>query len=176
MWKWNRGEDLCYEGLFKQLQKHKVRYLLIGGVAVNLWGIERSTKDIDLSLALDKDNVLKLVAAMKDMGLVPKVPVKPEDLADPEKRAFWQEEKNMVVFSFEHPDNPYILIDIMINNPLDFEQMYARRKELESWGTKLTVASVEDIIKLKQVAGRAQDLSDIEALTNFAMEDKSAEI
>jgi len=166
-WKWKKGEHLYYEGLFRKLQEDKVKYLLIGGVAVNLWGIERATKDIDLALAMDKDNILRFVKSVKELGFTPKVPVEPEELADPQKRKEWQEEKNMLVFSFQHLENPYILIDIMVNNPLAFDQMYARKVEIDSRGIKLPVAAVDDIIKLKEIAGREQDLSDIEALKRF---------
>ena len=167
IWKYKKGEELHYEDIFRALQKKNVRYLLIGGVAINLWGIERSTKDVDLAIAMDNENVLKFIQAAKEMGFMPKVPVKLEDFADPQKRKIWQEEKNMIVFSFQHPDNPYVLIDIMINNPLDFNEMYSRKVEMDSRGVKLSVAAVDDIIKFKKIAGRAQDLSDIEALKKF---------
>jgi predicted nucleotidyltransferase len=166
-WKWKKGENLLYEDVFRKLQENKVRYLLIGGMAVNLWGIERSTADIDLSLAMDSDNILRFTKAVKQLGFVPKVPVNPEELADPQKRKEWQENKNMKVFSFQHPDNPYVLIDIMISNPFDFEEMYSRKVSFDSRGINLPVAAVDDIIKLKETAGREQDLSDIDALKKF---------
>ncbi|MFH1857607.1 MAG: DUF6036 family nucleotidyltransferase, partial [Candidatus Omnitrophota bacterium] len=166
-WKWKKGEHLYYEDVFRKLQEKKVNYLLIGGVAVNLWGIERATGDIDIAIAMDKANVLKFIEAVKDLGFIPKVPVKPEGLADPQKRKEWQEEKNMKVFSFIHPDNPFVLIDVMTNNPFDFEEMYARRATMDSKGVKLSVVAVDDLIRLKEIAGREQDLSDIQALNKF---------
>jgi len=166
-WKWKKGEHLYYEDVFQKLQEKDVRYLLIGGVAVNLWGIERATGDIDLAIAMDANNILKLVEAVKELGFVPKVPVKPEEFADPKKRKEWQEEKNMRVFSFQHPDNPFVLIDIMVNNPFDFEEMYSRKAVMDSKGVKLSVAAVDDLIHLKEIAGREQDKSDIEALRKF---------
>lgn len=166
-WKWKKGEHLYYEDVFRKLQDKKVRYLLIGGIAVNLWGIERATGDIDIAIAMDSDNILKLVEAVKELGFTPKVPVKPEEFADPVKRKEWQEEKNMKVFSFQHPENPYVLIDIMINNPFNFEEMFSRRAIMDSKGTKLSVVAVNDLIKLKEVAGREQDICDIDALKKF---------
>ena len=166
-WKWKKGEHLYYEDVFRKLQEKKVNYLLIGGVAVNLWGIERATGDIDIAIAMDKANVLKFIEAVKDLGFIPKVPVKPEGLADPQKRKEWQEEKNMKVFSFIHPDNPFVLIEVMTNNPFDFEEMYARRATMDSKGVKLSVVAVDDLIRLKEIAGREQDLSDIQALNKF---------
>ncbi|MBI5699775.1 nucleotidyl transferase AbiEii/AbiGii toxin family protein [Candidatus Saganbacteria bacterium] len=166
-WKWKKGEHLYYEDVFRKLQEKKVSYLLIGGVAVNLWGIERATGDIDVAIAMDKNNILRFIEAVKELGFTPKVPVKPEELADPQKRKEWQEEKNMKVFSFQHPDNPFVLIDVMINNPFNFDEMFARRATMDSKGIKLSVVAVDDLIRLKEIAGREQDLSDIQALNKF---------
>lgn len=171
-WKWKKGEDLHYADIFRGIQAGDIRYLLIGGVAVNLWGIERATGDIDIALAMDTENVLNFAKILKNMGFIPKVPVKPEDLADPQKRIIWQEEKNMKVFSFQHPNNPFITIDVMIQNPLNFEEMYSRRSIIDSKGIKLSVVSVDDLIRLKEIAGREQDLSDIEALKKFVKGEK----
>lgn len=167
LWKWKRGEHLFYEDIFKKLQEKKVRYLIIGGVAVNLYDIQRATGDVDLMLDMGKENVLKFVSVMKELGLQPKVPVKPEELADQQKIKQWQEEKGMKVFSFIHPDNPYILIDIMTSNPIDFEGAYKDKVEKTAWGIKISLISKTNLIKLKEIAGRAQDLADIESLRKF---------
>ncbi len=39
---------MFYLDLFKALEKHKVRYLLVGGLAMNLHGVPRATMDVDL--------------------------------------------------------------------------------------------------------------------------------
>jgi predicted nucleotidyltransferase len=166
-WEYNRGEGLYYEDIFRKLQEKKIAYILIGGIAVNLWGIERATGDIDLALAMDRANIHEFAHAMKELGMLPKVPADPEELADPEKLKEWKETKNMKVFSFIHPDNPFVLIDVMINNPLDFKEMYSRRVIFKSKGVELSVAAVDDLIALKREAGREQDLSDIAALKKF---------
>ena len=54
----------------------KIRYLVAGGVAVNLYGIERATGDIDLVVHLERNNLEKFVEVMKEFGFKPKVPVK----------------------------------------------------------------------------------------------------
>mgnify|MGYP001611217731 FL=1 len=164
MWKWQNNKKLEYEDIFKQLDKENVKYLLIGGTAVILHGVPRNTADVDFMLNMDRDNLLRFIKAMKILGYQPKVPVPPEEFADPAKRKEWQEEKNMIVFSFQHPDDPFMIIDIMINSPIDFEAAYLRRKVIAKWGTQVSLASIEDIIKLKEIAGRKQDLSDIALL------------
>ena len=49
---------MFYLDLFRTLQEAGVRYVVVGGLALNLHGIERSTMDIDLAIALDDDNLL----------------------------------------------------------------------------------------------------------------------
>lgn len=156
-----------YEAIFAKLQEKNIKYLIIGGIAVNLHGVQRATADIDLMLALEKKNILDFVAITKELGLVPKVPVKAEDLANASKLKKWKKEKNMKVFSFADPNRPYVTIDIMIENQIPFNSAYKRRKTVPAWGIKVEIASIPDLIKLKEISGREQDLSDIEALKKF---------
>lgn len=52
------------------LYKHKVKFLLVGGFAVNYYGFSRTTGDVDLWLEDTAENRKKLVAALKDYGIV----------------------------------------------------------------------------------------------------------
>ena len=159
--------QLFYEDIFKALESSRVKYLVIGGVAVNLYGVQRATGDIDLLLAMEKDNIFKFIELSKKLGLVPKAPVKAEDLADPAKLKAWREEKNMRVFSFIHPDYSYVMIDIMTDNYISFEEAYKKRNILPAWGIHVSCVSLDDLIKLKEIAGREQDLADIDALRKY---------
>lgn len=164
IWIWKKGEDTLYDNIFQQLDKNGVDYVLIGGLAVALYGIPRTTGDVDLMVNLDAQNLLKLVKTMNELGFTPKVPVKAEDLADPIIRNDWIKNKNMRVFSFQHPDNPYALVDIMIDNPLNYEEATKEKKQVFDRGTKIFLIPKKSLIKLKELAGRDQDLSDIKAL------------
>ena len=84
---------MFYVDLFRELEKFEVRYLLVGGVAVNLHGIGRLTADIDLMLALDAENLSKFVSVGKVLGLKPIVPIALADVADAAKVKSWIEEK-----------------------------------------------------------------------------------
>src|SRR4030065_1557356 len=92
--------------LFASLNRGSVKYMVVGGIAVNLYGIERSTADIDIVLKLDKANVLRFIKLAKRLGLKPKVPVNLDDFVDPEKRDSWISEKGMTVFSLYDPKAP----------------------------------------------------------------------
>jgi len=153
-----------YEEIFQELNRREVRYLVVGGIAVNLYGVPRATMDLDLMVDLDRANLQKLVAAMTELGFKPKLPVKIEDLLDPQKRRTWQQEKNMISFSLFHPERPFLLVDIFVDNPIEFEKADRAKETMETGGPKIPVIGVDDLITLKQKSGRKQDLSDIEAL------------
>jgi len=153
-----------YKDIFIALDRSKIRYLVAGGIALNLHQIIRSTVDLDLIVQLERENVLDFVKVMTQMGFVPRVPVKAEELADESKRESWISEKNMMVFSFIHPENPMEIVDIFVREPLPFVDAYSRRKEVEAFGVKIPILGVEDLIKLKEEAGRPKDRYDIDLL------------
>ncbi len=157
-----------YKSIFLALNHSKVRYLVAGGVAVNLLGINRATMDLDLIIHLQKENVLHFVKVMTELGYTPKVPVHPEEFADPQKRESWIQEKNMKVFSFISHMNPFELIDVFVNEPFPFEEMYGRKKEHEAFGIKIPTVSLDDLIAMKQNAGRPKDLFDLSYLEELS--------
>ena len=57
-----------FKELLESLNRHEVRYLLIGGYAVGIHGYARSTNDIDFCVSGDEDNAEKLVRALTEFG------------------------------------------------------------------------------------------------------------
>ena len=163
---------MFYLDLFKALQTYDINYLLVGGLAINLHGVPRMTMDVDLVIALDADNIAKLEACTKFLGLRPNVPVKLADLADAHKRETLYKEKHLIALSLigEKPETP--TVDIVIHHPLDFKKAYQNKVERNVSGTPIMLASIEDMITLKKVAGRAQDLADNVHLERFLNEKK----
>lgn len=157
---------MYYEDIFKEFNKKKIKYAVAGGVAVNLYGVERFTHDLDLMLEMDEKNLLKAISAFKSLGYTPKVPVKPEDFAKKEIREKWIKEKNMIVFSFIDLKRPHILIDIIIAGPLKYKDVAKKIKIMISKNKriKVPVVSINDLIKMKKIAGRLKDNNDIEML------------
>jgi tRNA nucleotidyltransferase/poly(A) polymerase len=91
---------MFYEKVFRALNKAGVRYLVAGGIAVNLHGIPRMTQDLDIIVELTPANVRKLVKVLTLLGYRCKLPVNPELISDPAIRHQWINEKNMKVFNF----------------------------------------------------------------------------
>lgn len=158
---------MSYQDLFTALNAAKVRYLVVGGVAMVLHGAVRMTADLDLAISLDAENVRRFLDLMKGSGYLPKIPVSPDDFADPKHRKKWKEEKNMTVFSWHHPRRPEELLDVFIEEPLDFISAYARKTDVPLGSTSVPVVSIIDLIRMKEKTGRPQDLADVAALQDM---------
>lgn len=156
--------ELDYKTIFKELNEAGVDYLVIGGLAVNLFGVPRLTYDVDLMILLEKENVKRLMARLTRWGYKPKIPVDPLDFADETKRNSWIEEKGMKAFNFYSEDSPVGEIDIVINSPIPYHALKERAVVIPLQEIRIPVISIHDLITLKLHAGRKQDLSDVEYL------------
>ena len=109
---------------------------------------------------------------MQKLGYKPKVPVKPEEFADENKRKEWIEKKNMVVFSFYHPKNPFDVIDVFVDHPKPFAIMFKAKKTVKLLRQNVHAASLEDMIYMKRKAGRPKDSFDIRFLEGILRKGK----
>ena len=134
--------------------------MVAGGIAVNLYGIERATADIDIVVKLEEKNLAKFVQAAKRLGLKPKVPVALDEFISAEKRKHWMETKGMVVFSLFDPKSPFFLLDIFIEIPFDFDSVYKERRKMKLDNTTVPVVPIETLIEMKEKSGRPQDKAD----------------
>ncbi|MEM9080957.1 MAG: hypothetical protein AAGC74_09735 [Verrucomicrobiota bacterium] len=148
----------------RALQEAEVKYLVVGGVAVNLYGHQRATKDLDLVIGLEEENIRKGIRVLKSVGYQPKLPVDGEEFAREEVRKEWVEGRNMVVFQWwsdVHRETP---IDVFVAEPFEFGQAYERAVWEEWEGVKIPVVPLNLLMDMKKEAGRGQDLSDLEKL------------
>lgn len=159
-----------YADLFARLADAGVRFIVVGGVAVVLQGVARLTADIDLVLDLDPDNVRRAIHALQAHGLQPLAPVNALDFADSAKRQEWIDTKNLDVFSMRDPGNPLVTVDLFARAPLPFEDLWSRADVFTIQSRELRVACIADLIAMKRIAGRPQDLLDIEKLERLEQE------
>ena len=59
---------MFYLDLFSALDTHRVEYVLIGGLAVALHGVERNTMDIDISVVITAENLGRLINAAQALN------------------------------------------------------------------------------------------------------------
>lgn len=153
-----------FEPIFAALNRAGVRYVVVGGVAVVLHGHPRLTADLDLAVDLAPAEARKAIDALLGLGLRPRAPVDPAGFADPATRSRWIAERGMRVFSMWDPEDPMRVVDLFVENPIDFEELWSRSEDVPLSGTTARVASIPDLIRLKRLAGRPEDALDIEAL------------
>jgi hypothetical protein len=158
------GAMSLFEPVFAALNAAHARYVVVGGLATVLHGYARLTADIDMVIDLDPVEVKRTLGAMSSLGLRPRAPVDPLAFADAEIRRSWVIEKRMTVFSFWDPAVPMREVDLFVEYPIPFEQLWSRSEVVALQQTTVRIASIEDLITMKRIAGRPEDLQDIEAL------------
>lgn len=151
-------------GLFALLAAARVRFVLVGGLALVLHGLDRLTADVDLVIDLTAESAKAAVEALTAVGYRPLAPVDPMALADLEQRREWQSTRNMQVFSFWDSSNTRPTVDIMLSPEVPFDELWTAAATMIIGGHEVRVASIEHLIRMKTAAGRPQDLADIERL------------
>lgn len=135
-------------------------YALFGGVAVNAWGRIRSTRDADILLSVLQVNADELCAAFRDAGFSHQDRVDRVRLADAGIMRFW------------HPAGDTglsVKVDVVVGETDYHRQVLARRVVRSAFGKEFAVATLEDCILLKLLAGRPVDRADaVELLTLHA--------
>ena len=159
-----------FEEFFRSLNQEGVRYVVVGGLAVVLHGHPRMTADIDLVVDLEPSAARLAIQTLTRMGLRPRVPVEAEAFADPSQRSSWIEERGMTVFNLYDPHDPLRSVDLFVETPIPFDQLWRRSELVGLPGGDVRVASLEDLIAMKRKAGRPLDIADIEALETLRNE------
>ncbi len=157
-----------FEPIFHALNRAEIRYIVVGGVAVVLHGFARLTGDLDLVVDLEPDPARKAIEALVALGLRPRAPVDPLGFADAELRALWIRDKGLRVFSMHDPRDPMREVDLFVELPAPFPELWARARLVELGATRVRIACIDDLIAMKRRAGRPEDLTDIEALEAIA--------
>jgi len=158
---------MFYQEVFEALQRNRVRYLIVGGVAINLHGIPRMTYDLDLMIALDEENIRRAWKSLTDAGFSPRVPIKESDLVDRTRRMELKEKKNMLVASFIQGAREFHVVDIFIENPIDFDICYAHKLLVSAGGIDLPVIDIQYLIAMKKLSNRKQDIDDMASLNQL---------
>ena len=156
----------------KTLGEEEVRFLLVGGMAVVAHGYGRMTFDVDLVIQLNPDNVQKAFLALKGLGYEPRVPVTAEQFGDRKLREAWIREKRMVVLNFYSNKHTETTVDIFVQEPFDFEQVYEKSVRGDLDGIAFRYVDLATLVEMKKAAGRPQDLLDVEKLKRLDDDEK----
>jgi predicted nucleotidyltransferase len=138
-----------FKELFASLNANNVRYLLIGGYAVGVYGYSRTTNDIDIFVADDRENTHRLIAALNDFG------VGSSDLSQ-----IFVEKRSLVEIGVEP-------VKVQLMNFADgivFDEAFERSNIVEVEDIRITTIGRDDLIANKLASGRHKDLDDVERL------------
>jgi predicted nucleotidyltransferase len=149
----------AFDELLRRLAGADVDFVVVGGLALNAWGVIRGTKDVDIVVSLDTENLRRLAAVAVDAnGHVQRG----EALLG---SAF------SIAAALAEGDQVPIETDLGrldVVQGLDgipsFEDLRSRATEAEILGSKVWVCSLEDLKTMKRAAGRTRDLADLEDL------------
>lgn len=139
--------------LIKILNRLKVSYMVVGGFAVNYYGLPRATVDIDLAISVDPKSIKNLLTALRK-----------------EKYIFSQNEVTTLIKISNHfiifdPSNTY-RIDCWIPKT-NFElQALNRRIKTKTAGISIYLPTAEDLVLFKLSAGREKDKEDLKWIIN----------
>jgi hypothetical protein len=139
-----------FRGLLKIFEKHKVRYLIVGGYAVMKYSEPRFTKDVDVFIATDQANAKGVYSALKEFG-APLENLTSDDFAH--KGYFYQ------------MGRPPLRVDIMMSIPgIEFDEAWNNREVVQLADVNIPFISRSDLIRSKEASGRPQDRIDVEKL------------
>ena len=141
----NRLKDV-----FASLQKHNVRYIVIGGIAAVLYGVPRATFDLDILIEVTQENAQNLLDAFLEANMGTASLITAEELLAHEITIFQDR----------------LRIDVQTSTPgLEFPDAWQNREIMDYQGQKFSVVSKRDLIASKKAAGREIDIEDIRLLT-----------
>lgn len=150
--------------LFGVLDAARIRFVVVGGLALVLQGLDRLTADVDLVIDLSPDSAIDTVRALTASGYRPIAPVDPIALADPEQRHEWQVNRHMRVFSFWDSTNERPTVDVMLDPGIPFHELWADAMVASIGGYPVRIASLRHLLRMKEATGRPQDMADVDRI------------
>jgi predicted nucleotidyltransferase len=140
-------EDL--KEFVRLLDAHEVKYLVVGGAAVNTLAYIRMTEDLDFWLQRSEDNAERALSALEAFGFAGEF--SRQDLLDPK-----------AVLMLGRPPNRIDLLTWI--SGCDFDDCYARRTYENLDGVVVPMISLQDLLVNKKASGRHKDLADVEEI------------
>jgi predicted nucleotidyltransferase len=149
----------AFDELLLRLAEAGVEFVVVGGLALNAWGVVRGTKDVDVVVATNSDNLKRVAEVAVAAGghvqqgeaLLGSAFSIAAALADGEQVAI---------------ETDLGRLDVVqgLDGVPSFGDLRSRAAEAEILGSTVWVSSREDLRSMKKAAGRTRDLADIEDL------------
>lgn len=152
-------KEPAFDELLQRLAEADVDFVVVGGLALNAWGVVRGTKDVDVVIATDPDNLKRVAEVAVAAG--GHVQQGEAFLGTPFSIAAALAGGDQVAI-----ETDLGRLDVVqgLDGVPSFEDLRLRATEAEILGSKVWVCSREDLMAMKRAAGRTRDLADLEDL------------
>ncbi|MBI2194673.1 MAG: hypothetical protein HYU36_22060 [Planctomycetes bacterium] len=141
------------EDLVLFFERHGIPYLIMGGVAVRLWGIPRPTYDLDFTLAVEPENIPGLCENLRKEGF---------SVSEAHERGFTDRLAGMRNFGVvRYIEGKDVRVDMFLVTTTYQKEAFQRRVRMKANGSEAWFISPEDLILHKLIAGRDRDLADV---------------
>lgn len=135
--------------VFRCLNSHEVKYVVIGGIAAVVHGVPRATFDLDILIEATQENAERLLAALTEARLGTASLTTADRVLSHE----------MTIF------NDRVRVDVQTRTPgLNFDEAWSRRETMQHRSQNFFVVSLPDLIASKRASGRPVDLEDVRML------------
>jgi len=140
--------------ILEVLERHRVRYVVIGGLAAELRGSPYITRDVDVTPARDRENFVLLAAALRELEAKLRVPDRDEPLEVPlDERSF--DQGTTWTYVTKHGNLDVALLPDGTRGYDDLRRGATREYITDS--LEVSVAALADVIRSKEAAGREKD-------------------
>jgi predicted nucleotidyltransferase len=139
-----------FRDFLRLLNSNGVEYLVVGGYAVGHHGYPRATGDIDVWIAVNTQNAVRVAEAVREFGMP----------SDQITRELFEEKDKVVRMGL-----PPVRIEVLTGvSGVEFADCYKRRVTVDCDGVLVQIISLADLKRNKAASGRHKDLEDLEHL------------
>lgn len=142
-----------FADVFEALDRNRVQYVVVSGVAVVLHGYARPVFDLDMVIAATPEEQNRAMQTLMHVGFVPSVPVPLHMLT--------------VLRMFDQSARE---IDLFVRYHIPFNELWASSEQKCVGDHLARVVSLENLLRAKRITGREHDLMDVDALLALAAE------
>jgi predicted nucleotidyltransferase len=151
--------EVAFDELLRRLVAADVRFVLVGGLAVNAWGVVRATRDVDIVADPTPDNLNRLAeVAVAAGGQV--------QTSDAFASSAFSIAALLASGAQVHIETELGTLDVVQGLPgvPPYDELRSRAVNVEIAGIDVPVCSLQDLLTMKHAAGRTRDLADLEDL------------
>jgi predicted nucleotidyltransferase len=144
--------------LLERLIEAEVRFILVGGLALNAWGHMRATQDVDVVPDPDRENLARLDGLLRELG--GRVDVGGR-LLDSDAISTFLRTGDRTLVRTELGQ-----VDVLQGLPQvpRYDELEKQAKEIDIDGLSVRVCSLDHLLEMKRASDRPRDKEDIEAL------------